>query len=125
MFDGLPLFDSPARPEPVPAAPKPVETNYGTADKPHRQQVLELLKDGRWHNQVEMRLAGGDRYGARVHELRGRGFNVVVEQLGAGVYRWRLSSEPVVRPPTRSWKARALFAEARVRELEALFDGGK
>lgn len=125
MLDGLPLFDAPARPEPMPSAPKPVEASRGTADKPHRQQVLELLKDGEWHSQREMQRAGGDRYGARVHELRGRGFNVVVEQLGAGVYRWRLSSEAVERPPTRSWKARALFAEARVRELEALFDGGK
>lgn len=108
---------------PAPSSPE-AEPSYGTDDRSHREKLHALLSDGAWHTQREMQRAGGDRYGARVHEMRLDLFNVEVMQVGTGVYHWRLNgklTEPL--PRKRTWKERALAAELRVLELETLLGG--
>lgn len=115
MSDGLgPLLEwSP----PAPSAPK-AEVSFGVDDRGGRERVLELLRDGQWHDGKELRRVGGTRAGARVHELRGQLWNI--ECTGAeGHYRYRLVGRLTEPPKRRSYKARAIAAEARLRELAA------
>lgn len=111
---------------PAPSAPAAApERSYGSDDKSHREKVLELLRNGEWHSSRALGQVGGTRYGSRVQELRDVGYLIEcvhLENTPAGVYHWRLTGkgEP---PPRRSWKERALAAEARVLELEARLGG--
>ncbi len=45
----------------------------------HSKRLLELLCDLRWHDQQELTIAGGRRYGARLHEMKADGFDIVDE----------------------------------------------
>jgi hypothetical protein len=111
---------------PAPSAPAPAERSYGSDDKSHRARVLELLGDGEWHSSRALGHVGGTRYGSRVQELRELGYLIDCrhrEEAPAGVYEWRLSGQGEPPPKRRSWKERALAAEARVLELEAQLGG--
>lgn len=114
------LFSWAERP-PAPSAP---ERSYGSDDKSHREKVLDLLRGGEWHSSRALMQVGGTRYGSRVQELRDAGYLIECEpsEDTPGVYHWRLTGqgEP---PKRRSWKTRALEAEARVLELEAQHGG--
>lgn len=67
------------------------ELNWSTNDKAHREQLRALLADGRRHTQAEMRRAGGDRYGARLLELRRRDrLDVRVTCIETGVFEYQL-----------------------------------
>lgn len=45
-------------------------------EKPAKKRLLELLWDQEWHPWEELRGVAGQRYGARLHELRQVGFTV-------------------------------------------------
>jgi hypothetical protein len=112
--------------ERAPAPSAPAERSYGSDDKSHREKVLELLRDGAWHSSRALMQVGGTRYGSRVQELRDRGFIIDCrhrEDSPAGVFEWRLSGEGEPPPKRRTWRERALSAEARVLELEAQLGG--
>ncbi len=92
---------------------------WSTNDRGHRERLHALLADLRWHTQTEMKSAGGDRYGARLLELRrGERLDVEVRCVGQGAYQYRLRGVLAEAHRAKSWKARALAAEARVAELE-------
>jgi hypothetical protein len=104
----------------------PAERSYGSDDKSHREKVLELLRDGDWHSSRALQQVGGSRAGARVQELRDRGFLIDCRhrpEAPAGVFEWRLSGQGEPPPRRRTWRERALVAEARVLELEAQLGG--
>lgn len=95
------------------------QLSFSTNDRGNRERVLSLLSDGKSHDTLELQRVGGTRAPARVHELRGLGWDIRCEG-DEGRFRYCLVgrlAEPVVR---KSWKARALAAEQRVRELEAM-----
>lgn len=95
------------------------ERSFGKDDKSHRCRLRELLADKEWHTPSEMRVAGGARYGSRVHELRRDLLDIEVQLVSPGVYHYRLRGELEAAPPrARDWKRRALEAEARVQQLE-------
>ena len=86
--------------------------------------LRELLKDGLWHLAPEMRAVGGDRYGARVHEIRrgedgGPPIAVDCEVFGnVSRYRGRAYREGEERPGKSAQAKRVAELEARVRQLE-------
>jgi len=53
------------------------------------RQILELLKDRRWHKNVELAKIT-IRYSARIHELREAGFIIEKAYLGDGIWVYRL-----------------------------------
>jgi len=98
------------------------EISFGTNDKGNRERVLALLSDLHWHDTLELQRVGGIRAPARVHELRGRGWDIRCEG-HEGRFKYRLFGRLAEPPKRRSWKQRALDAESRVRELEQLLGG--
>lgn len=97
-------------------------SSWGSDDRSHREKLRALLADREWHTQAEMRAAGGDRYGSRLNELRrDELLDVECKCIANGVFQYRLRGELTEVPPRgRTWKKRALLAEERVRELEAI-----
>lgn len=75
-----------------------------TIKTPARVRVLNLLKDCAWHTWQELEEVGGNRYGARLHELQAEGY--VIERRGTkheGL-SYRLTSlmpGPAVEPQVR------------------------
>jgi len=111
---------------PALSPPSHAEHSYGSDDKSHREKVLELLSDGAWHSSRALQRVGGTRAGARVQELRDRGFLIECRHQpdgSAGAWEWRLTGQGEPPPKKLSWKERALAAEARVLELEAQLGG--
>lgn len=57
----------------------------------HRQALLELMKDHRWHHHREMEKVAGWRFGARLWELvRYEGWQYEKERIGDDEWRYRL-----------------------------------
>lgn len=53
------------------------------------RQILEILKDGDWHTNIELSKIT-IRYGARLYELRKAGLRIDKAYLGEGVWAYRL-----------------------------------
>jgi len=51
--------------------------NYATKYRTARERVFDLLSDLRFHSWRELQAAGGNRYGARLLELRREGYEIV------------------------------------------------
>lgn len=71
-------------------------------------RLRELLQDGAWKRHAQMRLAGGDRFGARLQSIRrgqdgGPPWDVEVRFIGGDdrrtEYRWKGEAAPYVAPP--------------------------
>jgi hypothetical protein len=56
----------------------------------NKARLLELLGDGRWHDQWELVKAGGLRYSARIMELRGDGHAVETHHVRGRQWSYRL-----------------------------------
>lgn len=56
----------------------------------HREAILRLLSDGKQHHMTEMEMVGGMRFGARVFELRKKGFAIETMHIGADETCYRL-----------------------------------
>jgi hypothetical protein len=70
------------------------EFSFSTNDRTNRERVLDLLRDGRYHDTLEVIRVGGTRGPARIHELRERGY--VIECVGErGRHRYRLLPQAV------------------------------
>ena len=66
------------------------------ARKPNRQQkaILAALDDRLWHESPELN-AICFRYGGRIHELRGMGYEIEGECVTRGLWRYRLVAPPL------------------------------
>lgn len=62
-----------------------------TKRKSHRDALLDLLSDGKWHKMDELAEVAGYRYSARIHELRKKGAKIEKQTLGGDVYWYRLT----------------------------------
>ena len=60
----------------------------------HKQALLTLLSDGRWHTMRQMQEAGGYRYGGRLHELRKAGHKIDTRNVFGDVFEYRLDLTP-------------------------------
>jgi hypothetical protein len=62
----------------------------------HKQRILALLKDRRYHSSREMMNAGGFRYGARLLDLRKDGYTFAVkpDEKKPNSFLYRLISRP-------------------------------
>ena len=56
----------------------------------NRERLLQLLKDGQWHDQHACTGAGGMRYSARVKELRAQGYQIETQRLEPRRFFYRL-----------------------------------
>ncbi len=60
--------------------------------KTKEQKILDLLLDGKWHDTAELnRIAF--RYGARLFELRRKGYQLETRRVREGLWAWRLKSK--------------------------------
>lgn len=50
--------------------------DYAEKKKPFREQVFDLLSDLKWHTHVELSRVGGNRYAARILELKRQGYQI-------------------------------------------------
>lgn len=69
--------------------------DYGRL-KNNTQRVFATLMDGEWHTASELREVGGERWSARVRQLREPqmgGLIVEAERLEGGVWKYRLDLE--------------------------------
>lgn len=57
----------------------------------HKERLLSLLSDHKWHGMRECMEHGGMRYGARLHELKHEGWPVEKRLVFADVYEYRLA----------------------------------
>ena len=74
---------------------------YGSA----RTRVFDILKDLAWHDRKELETVAGNRYAARVHELRRRGYVVEVRSSTTGEGQaYRLASTTPGAPPAKRVK---------------------
>lgn len=86
---------------PIPQQPDKGSHPDKRAGNSQRQRILELLRDGNWHDSVEIQkvVYGGDHLGAanykaRINELRKQGHDIPDATKKAGsVYQYRLISE--------------------------------
>lgn len=69
--------------------------------KSAKDRLLELLWDQEWHSNKELREVAGQRYGARLHELRQLGFEISKQSTdmeNAKVFEYRLDSQHPSKP---------------------------
>ncbi len=85
-------------------------TRYPSAtandDEPRRREsrrddLRKLLRDGRWHDNVEVASVAGHAYNARIKELRDMGMRIVAERVEAGLWRYRWTGEYAEQQPQR------------------------
>ena len=88
-----------------------MSTNYGQLKKPLREKVKDLLWDLQWHTAAEMAGVGGNRYGARVHELKRLGYLLHTEDRQDGK-AYRLGSRYPGAPQQK--RVKVLLDEADV-----------
>lgn len=60
----------------------------------HRQALLALLSDCRWHGMRECLEVGGYRYGARIFSLRKEGFDIETRHVFGDVYEYKWNRRP-------------------------------
>jgi len=65
--------------------------DYAKENKSLRKDLLELLSNLDWHDNVNLAAAGGIRYGARLLELKRLGYRIEDEDIVKGK-RYRLKS---------------------------------
>jgi hypothetical protein len=53
-----------------------MSTDHSKVHETKREKLLRRMKDGDWHSFVELRQTGGDRYGARLRELKRLGWEI-------------------------------------------------
>lgn len=54
------------------------------------KRLLTLLSDHQWHTNRELEAVAGNRYGARLNELKDAGHAWVKEHVSGGTWRYRL-----------------------------------
>jgi len=64
----------------------------------HKQKILNILKDGRWHSAKELHDKVGWRFGARLYDLRQEGFSFEKDTSNK-LDMWRLKSYPAEKVP--------------------------
>jgi phosphopantetheinyl transferase (holo-ACP synthase) len=74
--------------------------------------LLKCLKDLEWHAWSELEQLAGNRFGARLHELREAGYKIVSASAGLGK-RYRLVQEQPVQPPKRKVKIYVTYQQAQ------------
>lgn len=57
----------------------------------HKDALLQLLSDGKWHKMDELAEVAGFRYGARIYEARKKGHRIEKQTLGGDVFWYRLT----------------------------------
>lgn len=57
-----------------------------------RERLLELLRDQRWHRWDELEEVAGNRFGARIHELRKEGWQIIDTPDDEDGQRYQLAS---------------------------------
>lgn len=76
--------------------------DFGEKKRPLRERVFDLLSDLEWHTHVELNRIGGNRYAARILELKRQGYRVDSRPLGEMGKEYRLLSlNPGVPQPKR------------------------
>ena len=60
----------------------------------HKQRLVRLLSDARWHGMKEMQAEGGYRYGARLLEMRKAGMKIETRQVFGDVFEYRWNRTP-------------------------------
>ena len=80
--------------------------DYGADFLPAREKVLRLLWDLQWHDAKELEGVGGNRFGARLLELRRLGYQVINEQHVEGKHgkRYRLKGRYPEKPQEKRVK---------------------
>jgi len=89
--------------------------DYGRKYKPARQRLYELLVDGCWHSHKQLELVAGNRYSARLLELKRLGCRFesrFLEEGGGKV--WRLLAE---RGRPQGKRVKVFLDEADAAEL--------
>lgn len=67
-------------------------TDYAEKKRPYRERIFDLLSDLEWHTHTELNRIGGNRYAARLLELRRQGYLMDTRPLGETGKEYRLLS---------------------------------
>lgn len=59
-----------------------------------KENLLDLLSDGKWHQHGECVRAGGTRFSARVLELRADGYRIEKRHVIADLWEYKWAHEP-------------------------------
>ena len=91
--------------------------DYGADFLPARERMLRLLWDLQWHEAKELEGVGGNRFGARLLELKRLGYKVIDEQHQEGHHgkRYRLKDRYPGKPQEK--RVKVLLPPEVVREL--------
>ena len=90
-----------------------MSTNYGQKYESARDQVLKLLMDLQWHGRKQLERVAGNRYCARILELKRLGYKVESEPLpDDDGNRYRLLSKTPGKPQAKKVKIFVTESEA-------------
>jgi hypothetical protein len=88
--------------------------NFSTHYRSAREAIHDLLADGQWHTWDQLEAAGGNRYGARLDELRAAGHLIESVDLPVDGKRYRLLGAKVM---PRERRVRVYLDAADAKEL--------
>lgn len=95
-----------------------VSTDYGLKYETARDRVFALLADCRWHSRTELEHVAGNRYTARVLELRRLGYRIsAVPQEDGDGKAYRLESTELGSPQPK--RVKVLMDEEDAAQLVA------
>ena len=93
-----------------------MSTDWAKKKKPLRERLLDLLLDLKWHPNTELGNIGGNRYAARILELRRLGYEIETQGLrGDGGKMYRLVSS--TRGKTKPKRVKVYLEEADVASM--------
>jgi hypothetical protein len=69
-----------------------MSVDYAEKYEPARDRLLRLMRDGAWHSWKELEGVAGNRYAARLHELKRLGYDVESEVNEDDGKRYRFTS---------------------------------
>ena len=94
--------------------------NHGEIRKPHRERLLALLQDLKWHPHYRLKDVAGVRYSARLLELKRLGYEIDSEEIdGIGGKKYRLVN---LTPSTPQGKRVKVFLE--LKDAERIVERG-
>jgi hypothetical protein len=93
-----------------------MSTDYGEEKRPLRERLLACLLDMHWHRHDELARVGGNRYSARMLELKRLGYLIEDETLPDGTGKgYRLVSAELFEPQKK--RVKAFLEEADVEQM--------
>lgn len=95
-----------------------MSTDYAEKYETARDRIYAVLVDLEWHSNSELVEVGGNRYGARLLELRRLGYDIEAEDLPDHGRRYRLRS---IHPGTPQPKRGRVYLDEA--DLVALLNG--